>query len=230
MIFPCMLSVANAWGRIDQDLASPVTTPALIATIVGGATTISLAIFEDQIGDPVQEETVEDRPLGKLSVVGDYGGQMIPNAAYALSMVFAGMAGNENAYRRAEIMTLATLYSAGVATLLKVTVREPRPNDGNDRRSFPSGHTTTAFAFASVVGAEHGFGYGLLAYGLAGLVAFSRMNDNKHYLHDVAGGATIGLAYGLGIYFRRKEENGGGVAIHPIAHRDAYGLLAELHF
>ena len=40
---------------------------------------------------------------------------------------------------------------------------------------------------------------------LAGTVALSRMNDNKHYLHDVVAGATIGTAYGLGIYFRRKK-------------------------
>jgi hypothetical protein len=45
-----------------------------------------------------------------------------------------------------------------------------------------------------------------MAYSLAGFVAYSRMNDNQHWLHDVLAGATIGTSYGVGI----SEINGGG--------------------
>lgn len=27
------------------------------------------------------------------------------------------------------------------------------------------------------------------------------MNDGRHFLHDLAGGMTIGISYGLGTYF-----------------------------
>ena len=30
-------------------------------------------------------------------------------------------------------------------------------------------------------------------------IAESRMNDNRHYLHDVLAGMTIGMAYGVGL-------------------------------
>lgn len=214
---------------IDDDLASPVTTPARTALIVGSVATLTLLLTEDTTVDSAQQEAVEDKPLGKFAKVGDYGGRVIPNGAYVLGMLVAGAAGQKGAYSHAEVMTLATIYAASVSTLLKVTVREPRPNDGNDRKSFPSGHATTAFAFASVVGAEHSFGYGALAYGLAGLVAYSRMTDNKHNLHDVVAGATIGMAYGLGIHYRHGK-NRGRVSWAPLVQDGAYGLMARVSF
>ncbi len=187
-------SYANFWS----ELSSPVTTPARTYFLTGAAITLTAAILEDQIVDPLQEDTVEDKPLGKYSYLGDYAGQMIPNALYIISMYIAG----ESKY--AKHMLKATLYSGFVTTLLKYSIREPRPNSHN-RESFPSGHTTSAFAFASTVGIEHGWFWGTLAYMMAGGVAYSRINDNAHYLHDVLGGATIGLAYGLGIYYEEKR-------------------------
>ena len=35
------------------------------------------------------------------------------------------------------------------------------------------------------------------------------MNDNQHYLHDVLAGATIGISYGMGIYYRNQEKHDG---------------------
>jgi membrane-associated phospholipid phosphatase len=68
-----------------------------------------------------------------------------------------------------------------------------------DRRSFPSGHTTTAFAAAAAVTAEvkrwspRAKPYVATAmYGGAALVGLSRMYHNKHWGSDVALGALIG--------------------------------------
>jgi membrane-associated phospholipid phosphatase len=52
-----------------------------------------------------------------------------------------------------------------------------------------------------VVGAEHGVAWGVPAYAIATLVGVSRVNDNAHYPHDVIAGATVGIAYGLGLYY-----------------------------
>jgi membrane-associated phospholipid phosphatase len=89
--------------------------------------------------------------------------------------------------------------------VLKYSVRQERP-DSTQRNSFPSGHTTTAFAFAAVVGEEHGWRWGVPAYALATLVGWSRMNDNKHYLHDVLAGATIGTSVGLGVVRKMRQR------------------------
>ena len=120
-----------------------------------------------------------------------------------------------------------------------MTVREPRPYDGSVRTSFPSGHSTTAFAFASYVTAEHGIlPFGVFATGLATLTAASRMNDNKHYLHDVVAGATIGTAYGLGLhylYLDASNEDGNTkksakLDLIPIYSTDVKGIVVDLKF
>lgn len=56
-----------------------------------------------------------------------------------------------------------------------------------------------AFSFASVIGASHDLPYGILANLYAAGVAVSRINDNRHYLHDVTAGATIGASYGIAL-------------------------------
>lgn len=231
MALSASLFALPARAGIGDDLASPVTTPARTHLIVGTIATLLLVALEDQVVDPAQKHTVEDKPLGKYSRFGDIAGQVVPNIAYAGGMLAAGAFGNKNGYERAGIMTLATLYSAGVTTALKYAVREPRPNNGADRKSFPSGHSTTAFAFASVVGAEHGYGWGIPAYALASLVAYSRMNDNKHYVHDVVAGATIGTAYGLGIHYLRRGQAGPArISLSPLWDRDVKGINFAYRF
>ncbi len=73
-----------------------------------------------------------------------------------------------------------------------------------NRQSFPSGHTTAAFAAASAVVSEAERGwpghFWLVApamYGGASLVGLSRMYHDKHWASDVALGAAIGTFSGL---------------------------------
>jgi membrane-associated phospholipid phosphatase len=79
--------------------------------------------------------------------------------------------------------------------LFKYAVQRPRP-DGSDNLSFPSGHTSAAFALATVT--EHHFGWklGVPAYVLAAGIGYSRMENNKHNLSDVLAGATLGIIVG----------------------------------
>ena len=71
-------------------------------------------------------------------------------------------------------------------------------------RSFPSGHTTAAFAFASTLTRETQFWWphatwyiGTVFYGGAGLIGLSRMYNNQHWASDVMSGAAIGTLVGL---------------------------------
>lgn len=96
------------------------------------------------------------------------------------------------------------IASCIIAPTLKFVVGRARPDqspDENDdykpfsgNNSFPSGHTTQAFAIASVIAntyRDHWWA-GALAYGVAGTVGYARINDNQHYLSDVLAGALIG--------------------------------------
>ena len=116
--------------------------------------------------------------------------------------------------------TEAVLLGGGTAWVIKGLAGRARPfatgdttahdfkfggGFGNaDRQSFPSGHTTAAFAAASAVVSEAERGwpghFWLVApamYGGATLVGLSRMYHDKHWASDVALGAAIGTFSGL---------------------------------
>lgn len=87
---------------------------------------------------------------------------------------------------------------------------------GFDYQSFPSGHTTAAFALASTVSRETQMWWprsrwpmGTLMYGGATLVGMSRMYNNKHWASDVLGGAAIGTIVGLKVvkYHHSHPDN-----------------------
>ncbi len=83
------------------------------------------------------------------------------------------------------------------------------PSDGKrltsaDYQSFPSGHTTTAFAAAAAVTSETRRVYpralfivAPVMYGGATLVGLSRMYHNNHWASDVVLGAAIGTFSGI---------------------------------
>lgn len=63
--------------------------------------------------------------------------------------------------------------------------------------SFPSGHTGSSFAAATVIYRNMPKKYGIPASILAGLIAFSRLYLGVHYPSDVLAGAISGIALGL---------------------------------
>lgn len=236
-IFLFSITSAHAWDLTDfkDESLSPVSTTARNVLYVGGGLTLAVLIFEDSIVDPTQKDFVDDKPLGSLSKFGDLAGQMIPNAIYAMGQALAGYTGDKYGYTRAMGMLKASAYAGGLTTALKYTIREPRPGSSASRNSFPSGHATTAFAFGGYVYEEHGWKWGVPAIALASFVGASRINDNRHYLHDVLAGATIGLAYGIGIskidsMKREKGDQEAGITFVPIFDSNTKGLAMIKEF
>jgi membrane-associated phospholipid phosphatase len=209
-IFISFDAQAGFWKTTAEEFVSPVTTDAKYIFYGGSLLTAALTIrpVKRAVGDKLQADTIDDKPLGKASKIGDLAGQMIPNAAYALTAYGLGKYYDNGGYNsKAVHMIKSSLYAVSLTTILKYTIREPRPNNRH-RDSFPSGHTTSAFAFASVVGTEHEWYWTVPAYSLATFVGYSRINDNCHQLHDVVAGAVIGISYGLSIhYLDQKKEN-----------------------
>ena len=71
--------------------------------------------------------------------------------------------------------------------------------------SFPSGHTSTAFAFATTVSLEYKKWYVVVpAYTWASLVGYSRMHLGVHYPSDVLGGMIIGAGSSYLCFSLRK--------------------------
>ena len=215
--------------RVLDELASPWTTNARTYLYVGTGTVVGLLLCKEQLIDNTQDSVSNRKPLGQWSTLGDYGGQLIPNALYFGVAYSLGQTDN------AMMMFKSTLYSSVVTTTLKYSVNQRRPN-GRNRQSFPSGHATTAFAFASSVAAAHEWYWGAAAYAFAGFVGFSRMNDNMHYLHDVVAGATIGMVYGVGVseinkrFLAKASKTTKNLSILPLVDTDLHGLSARYEF
>ncbi len=92
----------------------------------------------------------------------------------------------------------SAIIANGLCTYgIKFITGRMRP-DGANRRSFPSGHTSSSFLAATIADDLYGSKIGVPAYLLAGLTGLSRIHDNKHYLSDVIFGASLGIALGKG--------------------------------
>lgn len=69
-----------------------------------------------------------------------------------------------------------------------------RPNQTN-RKSFPSGHTYSAFSGASFLNSKFGWKVGVPAFAAASFVGYSRIQGEHHFMNDVLGGASIALLF-----------------------------------
>jgi membrane-associated phospholipid phosphatase len=132
-----------------------------------------------------------------------------PLSFYALALVRKDNYGQHTALLTAEAVADAEILT----TVMKSIDRRLRPSDirnGNysdtwfeghgtlisGRGSFPSGHTIAAFSVATIF-ADRYRGHRWapwVAYGLAGLVGFSRLPLQAHFPSDVFAGAALGYA------------------------------------
>ncbi len=71
--------------------------------------------------------------------------------------------------------------------------------------SFPSGHTTLAFAVAFIISRILPKRYSIPAFLIAALVAFSRLYLGVHYPSDILGGICVGYVAGLITEFLYKR-------------------------
>ena len=117
------------------------------------------------------------------NAVADAGEIGIPLAAGGISLY---------EHDRAGIIELAETgaLTVGVTEALKYSVDERRPN--GQPHSFPSAHTSIAFAGAGYLHARYGWRVGLPFEALAAVVGFARLHTHQHHWYDVVAGAAIG--------------------------------------
>ncbi|HEY6772233.1 MAG TPA: phosphatase PAP2 family protein [Solirubrobacterales bacterium] len=141
-----------------------------------------------------------DVALARLSQASNYSRLSI---GFSLALLLGGGPKGTHAALRGMASVGVT---AGVVNLVfKPLTRRQRPDRkglftvGRSRikmpttRSFPSGHTAAAFAFATGAGRELPW-TGPPLYVLAALVGYSRVHTGVHYPLDVIAGAAAGVA------------------------------------
>lgn len=160
-----------------------------------------------QIDQDIANQFRNNPRFGKFDKVADIGGApYVVDSAALLTWGAAKLAHDDKIAMTGEAMVEALALTEGSVLGWKVIFRRTRPDGGH--YSFPSAHAARTFAVASVLETLHGPAAGIPAFLIAGLISFSRIDQNAHYLSDVVFGAAWGAAIGWGTAcFHKKEWN-----------------------
>ncbi len=213
------------------------TQAALVAGAMGGA-----MLLDEEIRDLLQDnrgrtsDGIADwvEPFGSEVSVG------IVLASYAGGWLF----GSARLEKFGRLSLESTIISAGMTAGLKSLFGRARPPEEDGAYSFigptldgshmslPSGHATQAFAVASVAGEVYrDIPYVRVgAYALAGAVAWSRLNDDRHWTSDVILGGTIGTAIGRAIVSRHERREPASIVLVPFVGPREAGLYFVMPF
>jgi membrane-associated phospholipid phosphatase len=140
---------------------------------------------------------------------------------------FAGFYRDSDGYRETVSLLEAGAFSAVTAEALGYATGRERPDAttspnrwraGGD--SFPSLHTSTAFAvgtvFAESGNDEYRWIRRLIGYGVAGATAYVRVKENDHWVSDSLAGAALGIATARFILNREEQETDSAMQFSPI--------------
>jgi membrane-associated phospholipid phosphatase len=231
-------------ARADSALSGPLFTKSS-AWIAGGALAGTAALMLADRGIP--EDFRDPGPQGSRALrdaasgfnwLGDPGTVVLSVALYGSGRLFHQSSVAEIGLRSAEAIAI----SAAATYMLKGIAGRNRPYVNNldsdhfglgsgfgsgGHTSFPSGHSTAAFALASVVASEskihwpHAARYvPFVAYGAATAVAVARVYSDKHWASDVFLGAGIGTLTGLGVVRYHR--------LHPDSRLDRWLLHTQI--
>ena len=203
------------------------------ALFAGGVifATLAVAPIDKSLADYLQGAPQTNRFFRRVSRIVENiaqpGAYLIGGALYGVGK----LGGNE---RMADLElhgTEAIIAGLLVTNIIKISAGRQRPYVDLDKphdfgfmrgwnreqyRSFPSGHALIGFAAAAAVTDETRRWWpksvwyiGPLMYGGAGLIALSRMYDNKHWASDVMIGGLIGTFAGLKVvkYHHTHPDN-----------------------
>ena len=160
--------------------------------LIGVGATATATAFDDGIKDFFYGH----ERLEEMGEVGSIIGNRFVVAGMTGGLLISGYFSQDTRHR-SMMFTLAQGYAVAttVTAAVKVTARRLRPN-GENRVSFPSGHTSTVFTWATVLDHYYGRKVAIPAYLVATFVGISRMESSHHFLSDVVAGAALGYIVG----------------------------------
>ena len=238
-----MSTVRHESVRLGTETKALVSTPfdvknggiwgALAAT---GATAVAYIFDQDIRGNLADSRSSS---LDSLTEAGSLVGNPFLHLSIAGAVYGGGVVAESFRYRDMGLMLGEAAILADASTfVLKQAVGRARPvtgrgrdsfrpfQFGSDYDSFPSMHTSSSFAMASIVaGTSESMMVKVLSYSTALFVGFSRMYEDKHWASDVVMGAAVGELCGRVVMQSRVRE-GVRVRITPLVGPDA--LLLSL--
>lgn len=211
----------------------------LKASLVVG-TTLGLYAFDKDINEWIQDNRHDD--LAEFAERFGDGKKVIPPL-----LIFYGIGhvSKNKKIQRTALLTIENVVITGIFTqVIKYSFQRHRPSTGDpydtfdgpggsrDHLAFPSGHTSLAFSIATPIATEYKDNLIVppLAYGLASLVGWSRMNDNAHWASDVFMGAALGYFTGKAICKLHEKEDSDRMTISPVIGREYSSVMVSYAF
>jgi len=145
---------------------------------------------------------------------------------------------------RTAVLSVEAFAAANAAgTLVKYAAGRYRPYAGRGKRSFrpfkmktastsfPSGHTVSVFALASVFSARsENTAVSAAVYSLASGTALQRIYGDKHWASDVFAGAALGTAVGRWLVSQERRGGPPSALLLPVYAPGYAGAAAVLNF
>jgi PAP2 superfamily protein len=217
---PCdRYGLSTVFRCMGSDVVGAFKGDSLLWLEIGGVLAGGSLLLDDEVRNSMTE------PDKDTSVeVGEYLGEAgihfgVPAAAYFISRA----TGHEGAAEMSVAIVRTQVVNAIITRGLKLLPR-PRPYQESatpTKGSFPSGHTSAAFATATVVQRKWGWRAGVPAYVVAAFVGATRL-QHVHYLSDVTFGAALGVASGLAVKLP------GAHAVAPMVAPGVAGLTVAI--
>ena len=170
------------------------------AAVAGGLSALML------LDRPMQRFASHNSGTGADNVAGAvrHFGQPEIYGTVTLGLVGVGLVTHRPDIARSGGRLGASLLLAGATVQVgKVVMGRPRPEQSLDADGYvpfsgqvamPSGHSAAAFALATSLSDDIHRPWATVGlYGIATAVAWSRVNDNRHWLTDVTAGALVGI-------------------------------------
>ena len=210
------------------------------ASTVAGVTGV-LFFLDDEFREDFKEgrsSTTDDIS----SVLEQFGNSAVMFPIMAGFYLYGNLWENEKIERTALLATESFLITSLFTGALKLMMGRTRPFDGvsefefkgpsTGNKAFPSGHTSTAFAIATVVANEyeHVPLAAPISYGLATLTGLSRLNDQKHWASDVFFGAVLGYFTSKTLLKLHSNKKGRHFTIYPQTNYKGGGLVFSTNF
>ena len=206
--------LGDAVRTIGEDFLSFPTTKTI--SLLGASAGLALV---GTVGDRALVNNLDGRRWPVFRAGARMGGGEA-HAGLALGMFMAGrLSGSKEVTALGFQLIRANLMTQAITHGIKFTTQRVRP-DGTGS-SFPSGHTSTSFAAATVVQRRYGWKLGVPAYAVASYIAASRVNDRRHFASDVIFGAGLGVAVGLTV--TRDNPRAGSFA--PVVTRGGMAVF-----
>lgn len=160
--------------------------------------------------------------------------QFAPLASVYVFNAF-GVDGKNNFGNRTALAVKSILLNDLIVSNLKRWSGTTRPGGGN--HSFPSGHTSFAFAMAHLMHKEFGeksIWYSVGAYSCAATVGILRVAKNAHWISDVLAGAGFGMLSTELVYlthqYKWDNEHIRNFDIFPFSARNCKGIALVYTF